>query len=324
MKRWISVAGGVPTSCVAPNTRVRAEILSVGGAAAPDSVEVRRTYETVIGRVMHFFLGSSSKKVIDLEKTEDDGGRAAYEAWPAAQYEPFVKPTMLYFRDLAGRRGDRTPPLSVTPSVEISTNRPPALMKVSDPTGSLPLGVEIPLWPGKDMQVTVQAPVDPEIELFAITPNEGAEALSLGSYLDSFLSSTEHDLDEDPDFAEDPKVLRSIFEREYEPFVLGAGRISAEIESPRRVVEPGAPQVFEVTLHPEAAGEMMMALGARDPESGEVLSVSELMPLNWEAGDEPTRVSELIAAKWTTARTLERQRVDASPVPAPAELEAGA
>lgn len=99
MKRWISVAGGVPTSCVAPNTQVRAEILSVGGAKAPDFIEVRRTYETAIGCVMHFFLGSSSKRVIELAKIADGGNRAEYEAWPAVQNEPFVKPT--YFRDFA-------------------------------------------------------------------------------------------------------------------------------------------------------------------------------------------------------------------------------
>ena len=62
MKRWISVAGGIPTSCVAPNTMVRAEILSVGGDSAPDFIEVRRTYETAIGRFMHFFLGHRPKR----------------------------------------------------------------------------------------------------------------------------------------------------------------------------------------------------------------------------------------------------------------------
>lgn len=325
MKRWISVAGGVPTSCVAPNTEVRAEILSVGGATAPDFIEVRRTYETAIGRVMHFFLGSSSKKVIELTKTKDDGTRAEYETWPAVQYEPLVKPTMLYYRDLARRRGDRTPPLSVTPSVEITTDRPPAVFKATDPTGTLPLGVEIPLWPEKRMTVTVQAPVDPEIELFAVTPTEGAEVLSLGGYVDSYLSSVEHELVEDPGFSEDPAQLRSIFEREYEPFVVGEGRIGVEIESPRRVVEPGAPQEFDVTLHPETAGEMMMIFGARDAESGEVLSVSELLPLRWEAGDEPAEAWELVEDDFKVMQEEERVSASASAVPAPAkELEAGA
>ncbi len=337
MRRWISVAGGVPTSCVAPNTQVRAEILSVGGASAPDFIEVRRTYETAIGRVMHFFLGSSSKKVIELAKTEDDGTRAEYEAWLAVQYEPFLKPTRLYYRDLASKRGDRTPPLSVTPTVEITTDRPPAVLKAADPTGTVPLGVEIPLWPEKNMKVTVQAPVDPEIELFAITPTESAEILSLGGYVDSYLSSVEHELGGDPAFSEDPAQLRSIFEREYEPFVIGEGRIGAEIKSPRRVVEPGVPQEFEVTLHPETAGEMMMVLGARDAESGEVLSVSELLPLRWEAGDEPEgwtigkEAGDELPESWeafegpSVFSNPKRVSVSDAPAPAPArEREAGA
>jgi hypothetical protein len=287
VKRWISVAGGIPTSCVAPHTQVRAEILATEGSSAPDFIEVRRTYETVIGRVMHFFLGSSSKKVIELVKTEDDGARAEYETWRAVQYEPLEKPTRLYFRDHVGKHDDRTPPLSVTPTVEIITHRPPAAVKAADPTGTVPLGVEIPLWPEKTMKVIVQAPVDPEIELFAVTPSESAGTLSIDGYVDSFLSTIERELAEDPGFAESPAQIRSIFEREYEPFVMGEGRIEAEIESPRRVVEPGTPQEFEVTLQPETAGEMMMLLGARDAESGEVLSVSELLPLRWEAGNEP-------------------------------------
>lgn len=325
MRRWISVAGGIPTSCVAPNTHVRADILAVGGDSAPDFIEVRRTYETAIGRLMHAFLGSSSKKVIELAKTADDGNVAEYETWPAVQYEPFVKPTRLYYRDLAGKRGDRTPPLSVTPTVDIATNRPAAVLKAADPTGTVPLGVEIPLWPEKNMKVTVQAPVDPEIELFAITPTEGAEILSLGGYVDSYLSSVEDELGEDPGFSEDPAQLRSIFEREYEAFVLGAGRISAEIESPRRVVEPGKPQEFEVTLHPESAGEMMMVIGARDAESGEVLSVSELLPLHWKAGDEPVSVRDLVVEDdFEVIRDVERVSVSARSAPAPAELEADA
>ena len=79
MKRWISVAGGVPTSCVAPNTRVRAEIIPVGGASTPSFIEVRRTYETAIGRFMHALLGSSSKKVIELAKVAEVDGRVEYE-----------------------------------------------------------------------------------------------------------------------------------------------------------------------------------------------------------------------------------------------------
>lgn len=325
MKRWISVTGGVPTSCVAPDTQVRAEILSVGGAKAPDFIEVRRTYETAIGRVMHFFLGSSSKRVIELAKIADDGNRAEYEAWPAVQYEPFVKPTMLYFRDLASKRGDRTPPLSVTPSVEIATHRPAAVLKAADPAGTVPLGVEIPLWPDRTMKVTVQAPVDPEIEVFAVTPTENAEILSLEGYVDSYMSSVENELGEDPGFSEDPAQLRLIFEREYEPFVLGAGRIGVEIESPRRVVEPGEPQEFEVMLHPETAGEMMMILGARDAESGEVLSVSELLPLRWEAEDEPDSGWTIAEDDLKVRRDEERVSASASAVPARAkEFEAGA
>lgn len=318
MKRWISVAGQVPTSCVAPDTEVRAEILLSGGAGAPDFIEVRRTYETAIGRFMHAFLGSSTKKVIDLAKVSDDGHLAEYEAWRAVQYEPLVKPTRLYYRDLGSKRGDGVPPLSVTPNLEITTHRPPAVVKATDPTGTVPLGVEIPLWAERNMRVFVQAPVDPEIELFVITPTEGAETLSLDNYVDSYLSSVENELSEDLGFAEDPAQLRLIFEREYEAFVLGAGQIGAEIESPRRVVAPGEPQEFEVVLHPETAGEMMMVFGARDAESGEVLSVSELLPLRWEAGDEPA-VDDI-----EVIREVERVSVSASPAPAPAELEAGA
>ena len=263
--------------------------------------------------------------MIELAKTVEEGNRVEYETWPAVQYEPLLKPTRLYYRDLASKRGDRTPPLSVTPNVEIATHRPAAVLKAADPTGTVPLGVEIPLSPDRNMKVTVQAPVDPEIELFAITPTESAEILSLGDYVDSYLGSVENELGEDPGFAEDPAQLRSIFEREYEPFVLGAGRIGVEIESPRRVVEPGEPQEFEVTLHPETAGEMMMILGARDAESGEVLSVSELLPLRWEAEDEPN-------SGWTIAEDdlkvkLDAKRVSASAFHAPApakEREAGA
>jgi hypothetical protein len=220
-------------------------------------------------------------------KTADDGHRAEYEAWRAVQFEPFVKPTELYFRDQASRRGDRTPILSVTPSVEISTDRPPAQLNLTDPTGTVPLGVEVPVWAEKAMRVTVQAPVDPEVELFAVTPTEGADSLALDAYLDAFLGGLERDLAEIPTLAVDPAEIRAIFEREYEPFIAGAGRIGVEIEEPRRVVGPGEPQEFALTLHPEAAGEMMMLLGARDPESGEVLSVSELLPLRWETKDKP-------------------------------------
>lgn len=66
-----------------------------------------------------------------------------------------------------------------------------------------------------------------------------------------------------------------------------------------------------------------MAIGARDAESGEVLSVSELLPLRWEAGDEPAGVRDLVVEDdFEVIRDVERVSVSASP--APAELEAGA
>jgi hypothetical protein len=326
MRRWISVDGGIPTSCVAPNTKVRAEMVLDEGLAAPDFIEVRRTYETAIGRFMHHLLGSSSKKVAELAKTVDDGSLAEYETWRAVQYEPFVKATRLCYQDVPGGRRDRSPSLSVTPSVEVATDRPAAMFKVADPTGTLPLALEVPLWPEKSMRVAVQAPVDPEIELFAITPTEGAEILSLEGYLDSYLGGAESELGEDPGFSGDPTQLRALFEREYEPFLVGAGRIEIEIESPRRVVEPGEPQLFEVTLDPQAAGEMMVAFGARDAESGEVLSVSELLPLRWDPGDEPAAFADSTTDKDFLAIRQERQRVSvsAAPAPAPREREVGA
>lgn len=322
---------------------VRAEIRGTeGGASAPDYIEVHRTYETAIGRLMHAFLGSSSKKVVDLVKTADDGELATYEDWPAVQYEPFVKPTRLYFRHHASDRKDRTPPLSVTPTLEITTHRPPAVLKVEDPTGTvpLPLGIEIPLWAERNMKVTVQAPVDPEIELISITPTESAENLSLNNYIDSYLSSIERELDEGGDFSGNAAQLRSTFEREYEQFVLGAGRIEAEVENPQRVVEPGEPQEFEVSLRPETAGEMMMVFAARSVESGNILSISEMLPLRWEVGDEPNRASDFESqldwvvvddlsalqreADWKIVRDVERVRASESTAPAPLEREAGA
>lgn len=297
----------------------------MGGAVAPDLVEVFRTYETAIGRFMHALLGSSSKKVIDLAKTADDGEVAEYEVWRAVQYEPFVKSTQLYYRDPTSKRGDRTPLLSVNPSVDIATHRPGAVVKAADPTGTVPLGVEIPLWPERDMKVTVQAPVDPDIELFVITPTEGAENLSLDGYVDLYLGGAERELAEDPGFSEDPAQLRSIFEREYEAFVIGAGRIGAEIESPRRVVEPGVPQEFEVTLHPETAGEMMLAFGARDAGSGELLSVSELLPLRWEPGDEAIAATDLtVDEDFMVIRDVEQATASVSSAPALAKSEASA
>jgi hypothetical protein len=325
MRRWISVAGGIPTSCVAPNTEVRAEVRAGRGDSAPAFVEVLRTYETAIGRFMHAFLGSSSKKVIDLAKTADDGELAEYEVWRAVQYEPFVKSTRLYYRDPTSKAGDRTPLLSVTPSLDIATHRPGAVVKAADPTGTVPLGVEIPLGPERDMKVIVQAPVDPDIELFAVTPTEGGENLSLEGYVDLYLGGAERELAEHPGLSEDPAQLRSIFEREYEAFVMGAGRIEAEIESPRRVVEPGTPQEFEVTLHPETAGEMMMAFGARDVESGEVLSVSELLPLRWEPGNEPITATDLtVDEDFIVIRDREQATAGVSSAPALAQREANA
>ena len=327
MKRWISVDGGVPTSCVAPNTKVRAEVIPVGGARAPSFIEVRRTYETAIGRFMRALRGSSSKKVIELAKVAEVDDRVEYEAWSAVQYEPFVRPTRLYFRGIDARRGDRTPPLSVTPTLVIGTNRPAARMKATDPTGTLPLGVEIPLWPERKMTVTVQAPVDPEIELFVITPTEGSESLSLGSYVDAYLGGIERELEDESESVLNPKGLRSAFEREYEAFIEGAGRIAAEIESPRRIVRPGEPQEFEVVLHPETSGEMMLAFGARDVESGEVLSVSELLPLRWEAGNEPTESSAgdqiVNAFEAVTYEVIRKKRQSARVTPAP-EFETSA
>jgi hypothetical protein len=325
VRRWISVAGGIPTTCVAPNTEVRAEVRAVGGDSAPDFVEVLRTYETAIGRFIHALLGSSSKKVIDLAKTADDGELAEYEVWRAVQYEPFVKSTQLYYRDPTSKRRDRTPLLSVTPSVDIATHRPGAVVKAADPTATVPLGVEIPLWPERDMKVTVQAPVDPDIELFPITPTEGVENLSLDGYVDIYLEGAERELAEDPGFSEDPAQLRPIFEREYEAFVMGAGRIGAEIESPRRVVEPGVPQEFEVTLHPEAAGEMMLAFGARDAGSGELLSVSELLPLRWEPGEEPITAADLtVDEDFMVIRDVEPATAGVLSAPALARREASA
>jgi hypothetical protein len=274
---------------------------------------------------MRALLGSSSKKVIDLAKTTEDEGRAEYEVWRAVQFEPLVKSTQLYYRDPNSKRAGRTPLLSVTPSVDIATHRPGAVVKAADPTGTVPLGVEIPLGVERDMKVTVQAPVDPEIELFPITPTEGAESLSLEGYVDQYVKGAERELAEDPGFSEDPGQLGSIFEREYEAFVMGAGRIGAEIESPRRVVEPGAPQEFEVTLHPESAGEMMLAFGARDAESNEILSVSELLPLHWEPGDEPVTADDsTVDEDFIVVRDREQVTATVSSAPAMARREVGA
>lgn len=65
-----------------------------------------------------------------------------------------------------------------------------------------------------------------------------------------------------------------------------------------------------------------MALGARDAERGG-LSVSELLPLRWEAGDEPARGWTLVEDDFEVMRDRERVSANASPVPAK-EREAGA
>jgi len=286
--RWVSVAREAPISSVPPDKEVMPEIVLGDGASAPDSVEVRRTYETVFARFLRVVTRSSTRHMTDLMKVNESSRTARYEAWPAARLEPYQRPTQFVH---CGPDGDRKPssPLIVTPSVDLQWRRPPFRMSFSDPTGSVPVeaGIELPLPAEKTLTTVVEAPQDPDVELFVISPSASEGPVSFEQYVGSSLSCLERDLLGNSEIDQDAEMLRSMFEAAYEPFLLGDGRISAEIENPHRTVLPGEPQEFEVTLHPEREGSMMLAIGARVIGAEEEhVSVSEMLPLVWRAEDQ--------------------------------------
>jgi hypothetical protein len=274
----------MPISVAAPNKLVRPEITLYGESTPPEAVEVRRTYETVFRRLLAPIVGSETRRLITLPFAESRGRVACYETWPAAHLSPWQKPTQLFFCDIDGRRRDRSRALSVTADAQLTNRRPGLGFSLSDPTGTVPGGVEVPLGAERTMDLAIEAPVDPEIELFVLSPAQQGPGPSLEEYVRDYLADLEGDLAAEWE-GEQIAELRSRFGRLYEPFLAGSGRIYAELEQTRITVGPGEPQRVKVSLLPESRGSMMLVFGARVRDSGAV-TYSEMLPLVWD-GSEP-------------------------------------
>jgi hypothetical protein len=285
--RWVTEAAQLPVTCVEPYKRVRPQLRLDADAVAPPAVEVRRTFDNVFRRLLKRLLGETTLRVTTLYKDDEDGVSVVYEGWPAPLFEPRERPTLLYFRD--GDAGSApSAPLAVAAPAWIRAELSSPSVELADPTGQIPVGFEVPLAPERTIEATIEAPVDPEVEVFTLSPAE-AEGFGVDfeSYIQSHLEAMESFLAE-AETDEVARLVRRSFEEVYEPFLAGAGRIHAEIAEPNLTVTPQAPGRVSIELHPESAGEMMLVIGARtfDGEA-ERVAFSEMIPLAWRGETDP-------------------------------------
>jgi hypothetical protein len=153
-----------------------------------------------------------------------------------------------------------------------------------DPSQTLAIRAAAQFKRERRIEFEVDAPRDPEIELFTLSPHTDSPYFSLREYLDRYLEALRADLADDPQTAAAADQVSQAFYHHYGPYVEGAGEIHAQLNARNVQVMPGEPVSVSVTLHAEREGPMFFALGGRwVSENSEGIVVSEVLPLRFPA-----------------------------------------
>jgi hypothetical protein len=278
-RRWKKEDYAYPVGTVGGGTEVWPEIEFDAGYTPPPVVEIRREYANVIQHFLGHFRHGVGRHVDTLRLVSNRSGVARYETRPVMQLPPYEWRTCLVYLDYF----QRSLPLNVTGDVVVKTESKGLEVTVVDPTGTVPGKWGLRMGRKSELTTKVEAPVDPAIELFALSPVQRPEGdeLGLNLYLQRYLTQVERDLFplEELSFYRAP--VREAFFALYDEFLGGSGQIYVEFEETRLEVGPEGAQSVELRLHPEVSGPMMLVIGARNLENGRV-SLSEPLPLIWD------------------------------------------
>jgi hypothetical protein len=268
---------------VAPETLVAPEIRH-NGSGPPPEVQVLRTYEPLFRRLIYSVTRRTTRRGPPLYLDMDDGQTARYEAWPASLEEPRDHPTYWIFREPGGSPFAGSNALSVILGARITrTDHANAGGQLGDPTGTLPLKIGGGGERTRRLDFQADAPVDPEIEFFPMSPHTESE-LSLREYVKRYIQEVRGDLLQDPETREAADALPDLFFEHYGAYFEGEGIIHAELEVTSASVTPDESARVSVDLHAEREGRMLFALGARwSNEKSEGFAVSDLMLLRFPA-----------------------------------------
>lgn len=273
VRRWCKENRKVVTA-VRPGTEVFGQILD--SEELPGFVEVRRFHEPIVRRVISKLTGEPTTPETTLSPFGDSN---KYGPWDASVYSTRSMTRWVFREQDVGRRSS-SGVLSVFSPIGVTRKK--GLHGTLGPTID-GVGAEFGGEIGTELEYTVDASHDPDVNVFLLTPHGDGER-DLNAYLDTYLEEIAGRMRDHEDTFEAGEQFVAEFHEEYSPFTQGPGHFEISAENETFHLEAGESSIVTLRIKPQEEGNTLFAVGCNwsDGEN-EGSAISDLVALSYPA-----------------------------------------